>query len=190
MTPTNGGTAPCWPAPSRTSRCPTSPGATAPANSTTASATAGRPAGRGKADSMAYVPPDPPVVPYLMVRDGPTALAWYLRAFGGRQVNRYDMEDGRLGHAMLELGNGGSIYLADPFPELIDTVGTVDPDGLGGTTVTVALAVDDVDAWLARAVAEGAVAIRAPVDEFFGRHAKLRDPFGHVWSLTGPKRDS
>ena len=138
---------------------------------------------------MPYVPPDPPVTPYLMVGNGARALDWYVRAFGGRSVNRYDMEDGRLGHAMLELANGGAIYLADEFPELIERVGTLAPDSLGGTTVTVALAVDDVDAWLARARAEGAVTIREPADEFYGRNAKLRDPFGHVWSLTGPKGD-
>ncbi len=138
---------------------------------------------------MAWVPPDPPVVPYLMVRNGARALDWYVRAFGGREINRFDADDGRLAHAMIGLGNGGAIYLADEFPELLDTVGMLAPDSLHGTTVTVALAVDDVDAWLARAGAEGAVTIRAPVDEFYGRHAKLRDPFGHVWSLTGPKRE-
>ena len=137
---------------------------------------------------MAYVPPDPPTVPYLMVRNGARALDWYVRAFGGRELNRFDAEDGRLAHAMIELGNGGAIYLADEFPERLDTVGMLAPDSLHGTTVTVALAVDDVDAWLARAVAEGAVTIRPVADEFYGRHAKLRDPFGHVWSLTGPKR--
>ena len=138
---------------------------------------------------MTYIPPDPPVTPYLMVSDGHRAMDWYIRAFGAREVDRYDMEDGRLGHAMLTLANGGSIYVADEFPEMIETIGTLAPDSLGGTTVTVALAVDDVDAWVARARAEGAATIREPVDEFYGRHAKLRDPFGHVWSLTGPKRD-
>jgi PhnB protein len=139
---------------------------------------------------MTYVPPDPPVVPYLMVGNGHRALVWYVGAFGGREVDRFDMEDGRLGHAMLTLANGGSVYVADEFPEMIEAIGTLAPDSLGGTTVTVALAVDDVDAWLARARAEGACTIREPVDEFYGRHARLRDPFGHVWSLTGPKRDA
>ena len=138
---------------------------------------------------MTYVPPDPPVTPYLMVGNGHRALDWYVRAFGAREVDRYDTEDGRLGHATLTLANGGSIYVADEFPEMIGTIGTLAPDSLGGTTVTVALAVDDVDAWVTRARTEGACTIREPVDEFYGRHAKLRDPFGHVWSLTGPKRD-
>ena len=136
---------------------------------------------------MTYVPPDPPVVPYLMVRDGHAALDWYVRAFGAREIVRYNMDDGRLGHAMLELENGGSIYLSDEFVE--ETVGTRAPESLGGTTFTVALAVDDADAWIARAEAEGAVVIRPAADEFYGRHGKLRDPFGHVWSMIGPKRD-
>ncbi|CAN5351950.1 VOC family protein [soil metagenome] len=136
--------------------------------------------------SDACEPPDPPVVPYLMVTDGPAALDWYGRAFAASVVARYDEPDGRLGHAMLSI-NGGAIYLADEFPELQDRVGTRAPPTLGGTSVTIALAVDDVDAWLARATDQDAVVIRPATDDFYGRHAKLTDPFGHVWSLLGPR---
>lgn len=52
------------------------------------------------------------------------------------------------------------------------------------------LSVDDVDAWYDRAVAAGATSLRPPQDEFYGRHAKLRDPFGHVWSIVGPARET
>lgn len=135
---------------------------------------------------MTYVPPDPPVIPYLMVDRGHEALAWYVRAFGARETVRYDMEDGRLGHAMLAMPFGGALYLADEFPEMQDVVGTHSPRQLGGTSVTVALAIDDVDAWIARAEAEGATVIRPARDEPYGRQGKIRDPFGHVWSLTGP----
>lgn len=135
---------------------------------------------------MAYEPPDPPVVPYLMVHDGPAALQWYERAFGGETKARYDMDDGRLGHAMIEI-NGGAIYLADEFPELGDRVGAGAPRTFGGTTVSISLAVDDTDAWLARCVAEGAQVLRPAEDNFYGRHAKVRDPYGHVWSMIGPK---
>jgi PhnB protein len=134
---------------------------------------------------MTYAPPDPPVVPYLMVRDGPAALDWYVRAFGAKELVRYDMDDGRVGHATLAI-NGGAIYVADDFPEEVEWVGTRAPDALGGTTVTITLAVDDVDAWMARAAAEGATVIRPASDEFYGRHGKLRDPYGHVWSMIGP----
>jgi PhnB protein len=59
----------------------------------------------------------------------------------------------------------------------------------GGTTTTISLTVDDVDRWFERATAAGMNTLRVPQDEFYGRNAKLRDPFGHVWSLTGPKKD-
>lgn len=133
-----------------------------------------------------YCPPDPPVMPYLSVDRGHEALEWYTRAFGAVQNNRFDADDGRLAHAMLTLGNGGAVYLADDFPEIAEAVGVRPPPTLGGSAVTVALAVDDVDAWMARAEAEGATVIRPARDEFYGRHGKLRDPFGHVWSMTGP----
>lgn len=130
---------------------------------------------------------NPPVAPYLMVRGGVDAIAWYARAFGAVEGERYDMDDGRLGHASLAI-NGGQIMLSDEFPEFAEAVGTSAPPTLSGTTVTISLAVDDVDVWYDRAVAEGADAIRPPQDEFYGRHGKLRDPFGHVWSITGPAK--
>jgi PhnB protein len=134
----------------------------------------------------AYVPPDPPVVPYLMVHDGAAALDWYERALGATVELRYDEADGRVGHATLAV-NDGVIYLADEFPEAQDRIGAAAPRTLGSTTVSISLAVDDVDAWTARAVAEGALVIRPAGDEFYGRHAKLTDPYGHVWSFIGPK---
>ncbi len=132
------------------------------------------------------VPPDPPIVPYLMVHDGPRALDWYCDALGAEVIVRYDQDDGRLGHASLSV-NGGVIYLADEFPEVQDRIGARAPRSLGSTTVSIALAVDDVDAWMARASARGAVTIRPAEDDFYGRHGKMTDPYGHVWSFLGPK---
>ncbi|WP_269514280.1 VOC family protein [Brevundimonas subvibrioides] len=136
--------------------------------------------------SAPYVPPDPPVVPYLVVHDGPTALDWYVRAFAATVILRYDEPDGRLGHAALSI-NGGTIYLADEFPELHDRIGTRSPHHLNGSSCNIALAVDDVDAWMARAAKEGAITVRPATDDFYGRHGKMSDPFGHVWSFLGPK---
>ncbi|WP_313002710.1 VOC family protein [Brevundimonas sp.] len=132
-------------------------------------------------------PAYPPLSPYLMVKRGAEALDWYVRAFGAEVVERHDMEDGRLGHATLGL-NGGSLMLSDEFPELADIVGTASPETLGGTTCSVNLSVDDVDLWFDRAIQAGAAALRPPADEFYGRHAKLRDPFGHVWSIISAAR--
>jgi PhnB protein len=44
--------------------------------------------------------------------------------------------------------------------------------------------VDDVDVWVARSNAAGAIVVRPPSDEFHGhRSATVRDPFGHEWML-------
>jgi PhnB protein len=132
------------------------------------------------------VEPTPALSPYLMIRGAAKAIDWYGRAFGAVETEHYDYE-GRVGHSTLKL-NGSYLMLSDEYPEYRDVVGTMSPDALGGTTMTVNLSVDDVDVWWDRAVAEGATVLRPPTDEFYGRHGKLRDPFGHVWSLTGPKK--
>jgi PhnB protein len=132
-----------------------------------------------------HEPPHPRVAPYLSVRDGAAAIDFYGKAFGAVELERYDF-DGRVGHATLSL-NGGQIMLSDEYPEYVDAVGTLAPPTVGGTTVTIHLTVDDVDALFDQAIAAGATALRPPKDEFYGRQGKLRDPFGHVWGLVGPK---
>ncbi len=127
--------------------------------------------------------PTHPVVPYLSVRGGLEALTFYAQAFGAEEVERYEF-DGKLGHAALRI-NGGALYLADEFPEHEAMTGNVAPPTLDNrTTTTVTLNVEDADAWFQRAVAAGCDPIRDVTDEFFGRHGKVRDPFGHVWSLV------
>ncbi len=128
-----------------------------------------------------------PVAPYLMVHDGGAAIEHYKSAFGAEASERYD-HAGKVGHVTLRI-NGADVMLSDEFPEHRDVVGTLSPKTLGGTTITISLAVDDVDRWYERAIRAGMSALRPPKDEFYGRNAKMRDPFGHVWSLTGPNKD-
>jgi PhnB protein len=127
-----------------------------------------------------------PVSPYLMVDDGKSAIDLYKSAFGAEELERYE-HAGKVAHVTLRI-NGSDVMLSDEFPEHLETVGTLSPKTLGGTTFTISLAVDDVDRWYERAVAAGMFALRPPKDEFYGRNGKLRDPFGHVWSLIGPKK--
>ena len=49
------------------------------------------------------------------------------------------------------------------------------------------LYVTDADAWFDKAVKAGSDVVRPCTDEFFGRHGKVRDPFGHVWSFVALK---
>jgi PhnB protein len=125
------------------------------------------------------IPPGPRLVPSLSVRNAADALAFYERALGFRVTMRLDMKDGRVGHAELE-HHGSRLYLADEFPEL-DIVG---PASRGGTTVALVLHVEDVHATVRRATEAGAELEGEIKDEFYGaRSARLRDPFGHRWTL-------
>lgn len=135
---------------------------------------------------MSETPKPNPVAPYLSVRNGIEAIAFYERAFGAQEAERYEFE-GKLGHAALRI-KGGVIFMADEFPEHEAMTGNVAPPTLGDrTTFTISLQVDDADAWHARAVEAGCTSIRDVTEEFFGRHGKVRDPYGHVWSLVTMK---
>lgn len=131
---------------------------------------------------------DPTLSPYLTVHDGEAAVAFYQAAFGAEILLKLPAADGqRLMHAALAL-NGGTLMLSDEFPESGDTGGTRSPNRMGGTSVTIHLDVPDADAAFERAVNAGATAIM-PLDNVFwgARYGKLRDPFGHVWSIAGPQ---
>jgi PhnB protein len=126
------------------------------------------------------------VSPYLTVDAGAEAIDFYKRAFGATERDRYGF-NGKIGHVGLTI-NGSDVMLSDePDAEYADMVGTKAPKTLGGTTSTISLNVDDVDAWYARAMDAGCSSLRDPRDEFYGRQAKVRDPFGHVWGFVGPK---
>jgi PhnB protein len=111
------------------------------------------------------------------------AIEFYKTAFLAEELERYEWE-GKLGHATLRI-NRGIVMLADEFPEHEAQIGIVSPAALDNrTTVTINLYVDDADEWYDRAIESGAASIRPCTDEFYGRHGKVRDPFGHVWSFV------
>jgi PhnB protein len=125
------------------------------------------------------------LVPYLAVRGGTAALDWYRDVFGAVEVMRFTGDDGRVGHAELQVGDV-RWYLADEYPD----IGVVGPATLGNTSVSLHLSVDDVDALHARAVAAGAEDERSPSDESHGsRQSSFRDPFGHRWMLSTQLRE-
>jgi predicted enzyme related to lactoylglutathione lyase len=127
---------------------------------------------------------DPLVTPYLAVADARRALDWYQSALGFRlRGDPIVMDDGRIGHAELELApHAGVVMLADEFPE----VGAVAPpsDPSAGVHFLLHTTVADVDAATRRAVDAGALLERAPADYPHGRTATIRDPFGHRWMLS------
>ena len=120
------------------------------------------------------------VTPYLAVDDAAEAIAYYTKAFGAKERSRMEAPDGSIGHAELEIGDS-LVMLSDPFPQTT----TRTPKELGGTTATVFLYVEDVDAVVKRAVDAGATVTMEVADQFWGdRFGAITDPFGHSWSIA------
>ena len=119
------------------------------------------------------------VFPYLRVKDAAAAIAFYVQAFGARELFRLSEPNGRIGHAELAIGNA-TLMLSDEYPEH-DILG---PQSLGGTGTSIHLHVANTDTVADRAVAAGATLVREPMDQFYGeRSCSIRDPFGHEWSV-------
>ncbi|HYD67750.1 VOC family protein [Azospirillum sp.] len=128
----------------------------------------------------------PPSV-YLCVSDAADAIAFYAKAFGAEESFRLNTPDGsKIVHANMTL-NGGQIMLSDDFPEW-NGGQSRHPLALGATPVTIHLQVPDVDAAFARAVEAGCTVVMPLADQFWGdRYGKVKDPFGHEWSLATTK---
>jgi uncharacterized glyoxalase superfamily protein PhnB len=126
-------------------------------------------------------PPRPAAVPYLAVANARDAIAWYVDTFGAAVEGQpYEMDDGRIGHAELRIGDG-VLYLSDEYPD----IGVKAPTPQA-TSVSLMLHVADTDATLERARERGARVRREPYENYGARNATIVDPFGHRWMLSGP----
>jgi uncharacterized glyoxalase superfamily protein PhnB len=129
----------------------------------------------------ATTPPRAAALPYLSVGNAREAVAWYIDAFGATLVgDMYEMDDGRIGHAELQIGDG-VLYLADEYPE----IGLKAPVQKA-VSVSLMLHVADTDVAMERARERGAVVQREVYENYGARNATIVDPFGHRWMLTGP----
>jgi PhnB protein len=125
------------------------------------------------------------VTPHLVCAGAAEAIEFYKKAFNATEVGRMPGPQGKLIHAMIRIGDSG-IMLVDEFPEW----GSFGPKALKGSAVTIHLYVEDVDAFVKRAVAAGAKLTMPVEDMFWGdRYGKLEDPFGHQWSVATHTRD-
>jgi uncharacterized glyoxalase superfamily protein PhnB len=121
------------------------------------------------------------ITPYVCVHDAAAALDWYREHFGATITNVIPWE-GRIGHAEVDV-SGAVFYLSDEAPQL----GVVAPDRDGSrTSVSIVVQVADVEVFVARAVAGGAVVQRGIEDAHGSRSAWIVDPFGHRWNAGTP----
>ena len=115
----------------------------------------------------------------LRVRDAAAAIDFYTQAFGAKELMRFEVQ-GQVAYAELAFGNS-HVSLGEEAAES----GYPGPGTLGGSPVTIDLAVEDADAAMQRAVAAGAKIAMPVSNQFYGeRTGQVLDPFGYTWSLS------
>ncbi|MBK5222056.1 MAG: VOC family protein [Acidimicrobiia bacterium] len=117
------------------------------------------------------------LLPMLSCPRAAEAVEWYVDVLDAVLMEPpMMMDDGRLGHAELRVGN--TVFsVADEWPEL-DLVGPAETN-----SVSLMLYVPDARATYDRAVAKGATAQRPPEEAYGARRGSFRDPFGHRWNV-------
>ena len=129
--------------------------------------------------------PVPPLTPYLVVSNAADAIEFYKAAFGATQdgVSHFMPGTEKIMHARL-IVNRAMIMLCDDMGSVMGR-GESHPHALGGSPVTLALQLEDVQSFWDRAVAAGATVTMPLADQFWGdRYGQITDPFGHKWSMS------
>jgi PhnB protein len=136
--------------------------------------------------SKSYIPEGyHSITPYLHITGAARAIEFYKDIFGATELMQMGDASGKIAHAEIKIGSS-LVMLADDFPDM----GIRGPQALGGSSVSLLLYVEDVDAVTERAVAAGAKLLSPPEDKFYGdRMSKLEDPFGHIWAIATHKED-
>jgi PhnB protein len=124
------------------------------------------------------------VTPYLTVNNAAEAIKFYVKAFGAKEVMRFE-EGGTFVHGEIAIGDC-RIMIGEEMPQW----GNKSPLTLGGSPAGLHIYVKDVDQAFAHAVKAGAKEEHAPTNMFYGdRSGSVIDPFGHRWTLATHKED-
>jgi PhnB protein len=133
------------------------------------------------------VDPVPPkygsVTPHLTISECASAIDFYKRAFGAKELVRMPGPGGKVMHAEIKIGDS-VVMMSDEFPEQRSK----SPQSLGGTAGSVMLYVKDCDRVYREAVDAGARSLEEPKDMFWGdRFSRIEDPYGHQWAIATAK---
>ncbi|MGI5493090.1 VOC family protein [Microtetraspora malaysiensis] len=125
------------------------------------------------------------ISPRLIVPDPDRASAFYQDTLGAEQVFRAPLsDDGR--PTVVDHRIGSSSFRVSP---AVSSWGWLSPGDLGGSAVLLEIEVDDPDAVGERMIARGAEVVVPIENRPYGkRSGRIRDPFGHLWIITGELR--
>jgi PhnB protein len=109
------------------------------------------------------------VTPVLTVHGAAKLIEFLTQAFDAKEIYRLPGPNGEVVHAEVKIGDsmvmvGEATDQWKPMP------------------ATIALYVEDTDAWYKRALQAGATSVREPSDQFYGdRSAGVKDSAGNQW---------
>ena len=122
--------------------------------------------------------------PRLAFKDAAKAIEFYKKAFGAKEIMRFDTGQG-IPQAKIMIGDS-VVMLCDEWPE----GGRYSAETTGSSPVSMSIQVPDADAFAEQAVAAGAKLASPIVDQFYGyREGTLLDPFGYTWGVTMVKEE-
>jgi uncharacterized glyoxalase superfamily protein PhnB len=125
------------------------------------------------------------VTPSLTVRNAASAIEFYKKALGAKELMRMAGPDGKIMHAEIKIGDS-IIFLGEETPNM----GNKSPQTVGAATGGLYLYVEDVDHAFQRALDAGGKEKMPVTDMFWGdRYGQFADPFGYTWGISTRKYD-
>jgi PhnB protein len=121
------------------------------------------------------------IAPWLSVRDGERAVAFYKSAFGATEVYRLEVPDG--GGVVVRLSLAGAEFWLSGESAADRDAKSESRDPLGGDSIRMILTVANPDAVFAQAIAAGASEIFPVGEEHGWRLGRVADPFGLHWEI-------
>jgi uncharacterized glyoxalase superfamily protein PhnB len=132
------------------------------------------------------------VIPMLSYEDVGAAIDWLGTAFGFKEVERYEDDDGRVTHGVLS-HDGAELHVGWPGPAYQSPKRHVETCGAAREWLNVPwivngvlLYVDDLDAHYERAREAGARIIREREEQPYGRLYSAEDIEGQRWMVMTP----
>jgi PhnB protein len=124
------------------------------------------------------------LTPSLTCKNAASAIDFYSRAFGAKELSRMAGPGGSVAHAELQIGDS-RFFISDEFPGM-----SAAPVSSALPSTYMFLYVENVDKSFEQAVSAGAKAEMPVTDMFWGdRYGKVTDPFGHHWGIATHKED-
>jgi len=121
----------------------------------------------------------PSFAPELYIPHGTMNVDFYTKAFGAELLRTFMNDDGS--YHVAEFSLQGQLF---HLHENSERSNCFDPVTLGGSTALVGLFVDDVDAWMKRAIVAGGEELSPAQDYDYGyRQGVVKDIFGHTWMI-------